>query len=67
MLNGVQANAKGVRVTEEGYFNEVGNVYYSPNATANTLSFAAMVDDGDGAGGEGAGSKDTPSTRWGSC
>ena len=27
-----------------------------------------MVDDGgDGAGGESAGSKDTPSTRWGSC
>ena len=45
MLNGVQANAKGVRVSEEGYFNEVGNVYYSPNATANILSFAAMVDD----------------------
>ena len=27
-----------------------------------------LVDNGDdGAGGESAGSKDTPSTRWGSC
>ena len=46
VLNGVQSNAKGVRVDQEGQFNEIGNVYYSENATANILSFAAMVDEG---------------------
>lgn len=43
LLNGVQANAKGVRVDQEGSFNEMDHVYYSKNATANILSFAAMV------------------------
>ena len=42
----MQANAKGVRVDQEGSFNEMDHVYYSKNATANILSFAAMVDDG---------------------
>ena len=46
VLNGVQANAKGVRVSEEGSFNDVGTVYYSEKSTANILSFASMVDDG---------------------
>ena len=46
VLNGVQSNAKGVRIDQEGQFNEIRNVYYSENATANILSFAAMVDEG---------------------
>ena len=46
VLNGVQANVKGVRVNEEGFFKDVGKVYYSANSTANILSFASMVDDG---------------------
>lgn len=45
-LNGVQADAKGVLVDMEGTFNEIGQVYYSAKATANILSFAAMVDSG---------------------
>ena len=46
LLNGVQLGAKGVRVDEEGNFGEIGPVYYSRGATANILSFAAMVDSG---------------------
>ena len=46
VLNGVQSDAKGVRVNEEGLFNEFGNVYYCEKATANILSFAALVDEG---------------------
>ena len=46
LLNGVQAEAEAVRVDMEGDFREVGPVYYSRNATANILSFAAMVDSG---------------------
>ena len=46
VLNGVQADAQGVSVDMEGTFNEVGQVYYSEKATANILSFAAMVDAG---------------------
>ena len=46
VLNGVQSNAKGVRVDQEGQFNEINNAYYSEKATANILSFAAMVDEG---------------------
>ena len=46
LLNGVQLGAKGVRVDEEGDFGEIGPVYYSKGATANILSFAAMVDSG---------------------
>ena len=46
LLKGVQANAEAVRVDMEGDFGEVGPVYYSQRATANILSFAAMVDSG---------------------
>ena len=46
MLNGVQAEAKSFRVNLEGDFGEIGPVYYSQLATANILSFAAMVDSG---------------------
>lgn len=46
LLNGVQADAEAARVDLEGDFGEVGPVYYSQRATANILSFAAMVDRG---------------------
>ena len=46
LLNGVQLEAKGVRVDQEGDFGEIGPVYYSRRATANILSFAAMADSG---------------------
>ena len=46
LLNGVQADAPAVKVDYEGDYGEVGPVYFSRNATANILSFAAMVDRG---------------------
>ena len=46
LLNGVQLGAAGVRVNQEGYFEDIGPVYYSSGATANILSFAAMADSG---------------------
>ena len=46
LLNGVQLGATGVKVDQEGDFGEIGPVYYSRGATANILSFAAMVDSG---------------------
>jgi hypothetical protein len=42
----VRVNAKRIRVDTIGDFGEVKNVYYSKDATANILSFAAMVDEG---------------------
>ena len=47
ILNGVQAGAKGVRISQEGDFSDVGKVYYSENSTANILSYAVMVDQGN--------------------
>ena len=46
ILNGVQLEAKGVKVDLEGDFGDIGPVYFSHGATANILSFAAMVDRG---------------------
>ena len=46
LLNGVQQSAAGVRVDQIGDFNEVGPVYFSKEASANILSFAAMEDAG---------------------
>ena len=46
LLNGVQSEAKGVRVDHEGDFGDIGPVYFSRGATANILSFAAMADSG---------------------
>ena len=46
LLNGVQQSASGVRVDQIGDFNEVGPVYFSKEASANILSFAAMEDAG---------------------
>ena len=47
LLNGVQSGAKGVRITQEGDFGEVGKVYYSDQSTANILSYAVMIDQGN--------------------
>lgn len=47
ILNGVQADATGVRVELEGNFSDVGAVYYSEKASANILSMGAMVDAGE--------------------
>ena len=44
LLKGVQSEAKGVRVEQEGNFGDIGPVYFSRGATANILSFAAMAD-----------------------
>ena len=43
LLNGVQSSAAGVKITQEGDFNDVGKVYFSAEATANILSYAIMV------------------------
>ena len=43
---GVQWDAEGVRVSMVGKFNDIGEVYYSENSTANILWFAAMEDAG---------------------
>ena len=47
MLNRVQAKATGVKINQEGDFNEVGKCYFSKDATANILSYAVMVDEGN--------------------
>ena len=47
VLNVVQAKASGVTISQEGDFNEVGKCYFSKDATANILSYAVMVDEGN--------------------
>ena len=47
VLNGVQSKAEGVKITLEGDFGDVGKVYYSDESTANILSCAVMVDEGN--------------------
>ena len=47
LLNGVQSGASGVRINQEGDFKAVGRVYFSSEATANILSYAVMVDEGN--------------------
>ena len=44
VVNGVQANATGVRIDKEGQFGDIGTVYFSKNGSANILSMAALVD-----------------------
>jgi Zinc knuckle len=46
VMTGVDSNAKGVKVIEQGQFENVGIVYYSAQATANILSFASQIDEG---------------------
>ena len=47
LLNGVQSGADGVRITKEGDFGDIGKVYFSTESTANILSYAVMVDQGN--------------------
>ena len=47
VLNGVQSKADGVKITLEGDFGDIGKVYYSDESTANILSCAVMVDQGN--------------------
>jgi Zinc knuckle len=46
MVGGIQRGASGVKVTEEGEFQDVGTVYVNDSATAKILSFASQVDAG---------------------
>jgi Reverse transcriptase (RNA-dependent DNA polymerase)/Zinc knuckle len=46
VVNGVQANAAGVRVDMVGILGDIGEVYYSRNASANILSMSGLVDSG---------------------
>ena len=45
-LKGVQRAAPGIRVSREGTFRELGQVYFSEKSSANILSFATLVDEG---------------------
>ena len=47
VLNGVQAKASGVTIDQEGDFRDIGKCYFSKEATANILSYAVMVDEGN--------------------
>ena len=46
-LQGVQAEASGIKISQEGDFRTLGKVYYSPKTAANILSYAVMVDSGN--------------------
>ena len=46
VLGGVQADAAGVQISQEGIFADVGKVYFSKNASANILSMAALREAG---------------------
>ena len=46
-LQGVDAGAKGIHISEEGDFRSLGKVYYSEKTAANILSYAVMVDSGN--------------------
>jgi hypothetical protein len=46
VLNGVEKGSPGINVDLVGDLGDVGEVYYCPEASANILSFAAMLDSG---------------------
>ena len=46
-LNGVQSGAPGIKISQEGVFRELGKVYFSPKTSANILSYAVMIDNGN--------------------
>jgi hypothetical protein len=46
IVNGVQSDAEGVRVNQQGKFGDIEMVYYSENASANILSMSGLVDSG---------------------
>jgi hypothetical protein len=45
-MTGVQQGSKGISISEEGEFLDIGTVFYSKDAAANILSFASQVDAG---------------------
>ena len=45
-MKGVQSDAAGVKIRQEGDFGDVGVVYVSDRSNANILSFASQVDNG---------------------
>jgi hypothetical protein len=45
-MTGVQQGSKGVSISQEGEFLDIGTVFYSKDAAANILSFASQVDAG---------------------
>lgn len=47
VLNGIQAKASGVTIDQEGDLRDIGKCYFSKEATANILSYAVMVDEGN--------------------
>lgn len=47
MLNGVLSGSDSVRITKKGDFGDIGKVYFSTESTANILSYAVMVDQGN--------------------
>jgi hypothetical protein len=46
VLNGVDKDTPGIAIDRVGDMKDIGEVYYSPKAAANILSFAAMTDAG---------------------
>lgn len=40
----VQFGASGIKISEEGHFDKLGKVCYSPKTAANILSYAVMID-----------------------
>jgi hypothetical protein len=45
-MRGIEKQGKEVNVMLEGTFGDIGQVYYSDNASANILSSASLVDQG---------------------
>ena len=45
-MTGIELGAKGVKVDRVGDFADLGEVYFSENASANVLSFAQQVNSG---------------------
>jgi hypothetical protein len=43
VLNGVEKGSPGINVDLVGDLGDAGEVYYCPEASANILSFAAML------------------------
>ena len=46
ILSGIDKDSYGIKVDMVGQLGEIGTVFYSPKASANVLSFAAMSDAG---------------------
>jgi hypothetical protein len=46
ILRGIDKDSDGIKVDMVGQLGEIGTVFYSPKASANVLSFAAMSDAG---------------------